>query len=127
MSNEQLETLAAEAGLSVDWKDANAKPQRVSPEVLRKVLGGLGYPADTEDEVKASLERLRKDSQPATPPPLITVDQNTPVDLSAWFAPASPFTLKQEDGRTQEGKLTAQAHMPGVEAVGYHALEIDGQ
>jgi len=127
MSNEQLETLAAEAGLSVDWKDANAKPQRVSPEVLRKVLGGLGYPADTEDEVKASLSRLRKDSQPATPPPLITVDQNTPVDLSAWFAPASPFTLKQEDGRTQEGKLTAQAHMPGVEAVGYHALEIDGQ
>jgi 4-alpha-glucanotransferase len=127
MSNEQLETLAAEAGLSVDWKDANAKPQRVSPEVLRKVLGGLGYPADTEDEVKASLERLRKDSQPATPPPLITVDQNTPVDLSAWFAPASPFTLKQEDGRVQEGKLTAQAHMPGVEAVGYHALEIDGQ
>jgi 4-alpha-glucanotransferase len=127
MSNEQLETLAAEAGLSVDWKDANAKPQRVSPEVLRKVLGGLGYPADTEDEVKASLERLRKDSQPATPPPLITVDQNTPVDLSAWFAPASPFTLKQEDGRVQEGKLTAQAHVPGVEAVGYHALEIDGQ
>lgn len=127
MSNEQLETLAAEAGLSVDWKDANAKPQRVSPEVLRKVLGGLGYPADTEDEVKASLSRLRKDSQPATPPPLITVDQNTPVDLSAWFAPASPFTLKQEDGRVQEGKLTAQAHVPGVEAVGYHALEIDGQ
>ena len=37
MSNEQLETLAAEAGLSVDWKDANAKPQHVSPEVLRKV------------------------------------------------------------------------------------------
>nr|GFB88888.1 hypothetical protein [Tanacetum cinerariifolium] len=125
--NQYTAVVSLKSSLSVDWKDANAKPQRVSPEVLRKVLGGLGYPADTEEEVKASLERLRKDSQPATPPPLITVDQNTPVDLSAWFAPASPFTLKQEDGRVQEGKLTAQAHMPGVEAVGYHALEIDGQ
>ena len=127
MSNEQLETLAAEAGLSVDWKDANAKPQRVSPEVLRRVLGGLGYPAETDAEIGASLERLRKDSQPATPPPLITVDQNRPVDLSAWFAPASPFKLTQEDGRVQEGKLTAEAHLPGADAVGYHALDIDGQ
>jgi 4-alpha-glucanotransferase len=63
MSNEQLETLAAQAGLSVDWKDANAKPQHVSPEVLRKVLGGLGYPAETDEDVEASLKRLSEESR----------------------------------------------------------------
>jgi len=46
MSNEQLERLATEAGLSVHWVDANARPQTVSHDVLRKVLEALGYPAD---------------------------------------------------------------------------------
>src|SRR4051812_41840599 len=114
MSNEQLETLAAQAGLSVDWKDANAKPQRVSPEVLRKVLGGLGYPAETDADVEASLQRLREESQSATPPPLLTVDHGRDLDLSAWFAPASPFTLTLEDGSRLQATLTHKGALPGV-------------
>jgi 4-alpha-glucanotransferase len=127
MSNEQLELLAAEAGLSVDWKDANAKPQRVNPEVLRKVLGGLGYPADTDADVEAGLKRLRDESQSTTPPPLMTVDASKPLDLSRWFAPASPYTLRLEDGAQTEGELTGKGQLPGLEPVGYHQLEIEGQ
>lgn len=127
MSNEQLETLAAQAGLSVDWKDANAKPQRVSPEVLRKVLGGLGYPAETDAEVEASLKRLNEESQSTTPPPLLTVDHGKDLDLSAWFAPASPFTLSLEDGSQLQASLTDKGALPGLATVGYHHLDVSGQ
>lgn len=127
MSNEQLEKLAAQAGLSVDWKDANAKPQHVSPEVLRKVLGGLGYPAETEEDVEASLKRLNEESQPATPPPLMTVDHGKDLDLSSWFAPATAFKLTLEDGSLLEAKLTDKAALPGLATVGYHQLDVGGQ
>jgi 4-alpha-glucanotransferase len=127
MSNEQLETLAAEAGLSVDWKDANARPQRVSPEVLRKVLDGLGYPAETDEQIEASLKHLQDQSLSTTAPPLLTVDHGRNLDLSAWFAPHTPFVLKLEDGSTLEAQLTASAELPGLATVGYQQLAIDGQ
>jgi 4-alpha-glucanotransferase len=38
MSDAQLEILASRAGLSVDWIDANGRPQKVAPSVLRNVL-----------------------------------------------------------------------------------------
>ena len=127
MSNEQLEMLAAEAGLSVDWKDANARPQRVSPEVLRKVLDGLGYPAEDDAQIASSLKRLQDQSLSATPPPLLTVDHGRNLDLSAWFKPETPFVLKLEDGSRLDARLTAKAELPGLATVGYQQLAIDGQ
>ncbi|SEI65100.1 4-alpha-glucanotransferase [Pseudomonas sp. NFR16] len=127
MSNEQLEMLAAEAGLSVDWKDANARPQRVSPEVLRKVLDGLGYPAEDDAQIASSLKRLQDQSLSATPPPLLTVDQGRNLDLSAWFKPETPFVLDLEDHSRLESRLTAKAELPGLATVGYQQLAIDGQ
>ncbi|WP_342652858.1 4-alpha-glucanotransferase [Pseudomonas sp. F3-2] len=127
MSNEQLEMLAAEAGLSVDWKDANARPQRVSSEVLRKVLDGLGYPAEDDAQIASSLKRLQDQSLSATPPPLLTVDHGRNLDLSAWFKPETPFVLKLEDGSRLDARLTAKAELPGLATVGYQQLAIDGQ
>lgn len=127
MSNEQLEMLAAEAGLAVDWKDANARPQRVSPEVLRKVLNGLGYPAENDEQIVASLKRLEDQNQTKTAPPLLTVDHGSNLDLSAWFAPETAFTLELEDGSTLNAKLTANAELPGLATVGYQQLSIAGQ
>ena len=127
MSNEQLEMLAAEAGLSVDWKDANARPQRVSPEVLRKVLDGLGYPAEDDAQIASSLKRLQDQSLSATPPPLLTVDHGRNLDLSAWVKPETPFVLKLADGSRLDARLTAKAELPGLATVGYQQLAIDGQ
>jgi 4-alpha-glucanotransferase len=127
MSNEQLEMLAAEAGLSVDWKDANARPQRVSPDVLRKVLEGLGYPAWDDRQIAHSLERLQDLSLSATPPPLLTVDHGSNLDLSAWFKPETPFVLELEDGSRLDSRLTANAELPALATVGYQQLAIDGQ
>jgi len=127
MSNEQLEALATEAGLSVDWIDANGRPQRVSPQVLCKVLDGLGYPADNHDEIDASLQRLRAANHQPTPPPLLTVDHGSNLDLSAWFEPGTPFVLLLEDGATIDANLTATGQLPALAPVGYQQLSIAGQ
>jgi 4-alpha-glucanotransferase len=127
MSNEQLEMLAAEAGLSVDWTDANDRPQRVSPDVLRKVLDGLGYPADNDEQITASLKQLEAENQTRTAPPLLTVDHGSNLDLSAWFEPETPFTLELEDGARLDAKLTANAALPALATVGYQQLTIAGQ
>ncbi len=67
MSDAQLEILASRAGLAVDWIDANGRPQKVAPSVLRSVLTGLGHPAGSAQEIDASLQRIAAGSRnPAT-------------------------------------------------------------
>lgn len=127
MSNEQLQILATRAGLAVDWVDANGRPQTVSPKVLRKVLDGLGYPADSGDDIRASLQRLNDASQQSTAPLLLTVDHGQTLDLSTWFAPETPFVLELEDGATLNGRLTVTAELPALAPVGYQQLSIAGQ
>ncbi|MGV8917670.1 MAG: 4-alpha-glucanotransferase [Pseudomonas sp.] len=127
MINEQLRHLAVQAGLSVDWIDANGRAQTVTPEVLRSVLDGLGYPAHSAAQIEASLHRLNQDSEHHIPPPLLTVDQGHLLDLSAWFAAHTPFSLSLEDGNTLDGTLTAAAELPALAPVGYQRLNIDGQ
>ena len=127
MSNDQLEHLATEAGLSVDWIDANGRPQRVSPEVLSNVLESLGYPAQTNEQIDASLQKLKQAHHQPTPPPLLTVDHGSNLDLSAWFEPGTPFVLHLEDGATIDANLTATGALPALAPVGYQQLNIAGQ
>uniref|UniRef100_UPI0013E0017A hypothetical protein n=1 Tax=Pseudomonas viridiflava TaxID=33069 RepID=UPI0013E0017A len=56
----------------VHWVDANARPQSVSHDVLRKVLEALGYPADGSEAIDASLQRLQAAREGAGAPPLLT-------------------------------------------------------
>ncbi|RMQ47603.1 4-alpha-glucanotransferase [Pseudomonas cichorii] len=127
MSNEQLERLASEAGLSVHWVDANARPQTVSPQVLRKVLEALGHRADSSEAIDASLLQLQNALHGASPPPLLTADHGSNLDLSAWFEPQTPFVLHLEDGSRLAAHLTDNAELPGLATIGYQQLEIAGQ
>ncbi|WP_295474707.1 4-alpha-glucanotransferase [uncultured Pseudomonas sp.] len=127
MSNEQLEKLATAVGVSVHWVDANARPQTVSPEVLCNVLEALGYPAGSREAIDASLQRLQTERHGGSAPPLLTVDADSPLNLSAWFAPHTPFTLHLEDGASINSALDADAVLPALAPVGYQQLEIDGQ
>lgn len=127
MSNEHLHSLATQAGLAVDWVDANGRPQTVAPDVLRTVLDGLGYPADSAEQIDASLQQLEEDRRQHKAPPLLTVDRDHPLDLSPWFEPYSAFVLKLEEGGSLDGSLNAQGQLPAQVAVGYHHLSIAGQ
>ncbi|MHC8381162.1 4-alpha-glucanotransferase [Pseudomonas sp. LB3P14] len=127
MSDAQLEILASRAGLAVDWIDANGRPQKVAPSVLRNVLTGLGHPAGTAQEIDASLLELQQVQQTRHLPPLLTADVGVGLNLAHYFAPETPCEIHLEDGSRLNLKLDAEAMLPGLVPVGYQHVSIDGQ
>ncbi|MVW85534.1 4-alpha-glucanotransferase [Pseudomonas sp. PB101] len=127
MSDAQLEILASRAGLAVDWIDANGRPQKVAPSVLRNVLTGLGHPAGSAQEIDASLLELQEVQQTHHLPPLITADAGKGLDLARFFEPGTPCEIHLEDGSRLNLKLDASAVLPGLVPVGYQQVGIDGQ
>ncbi|MCQ4316022.1 4-alpha-glucanotransferase [Stutzerimonas zhaodongensis] len=127
MSDEQLNRLAKAAGLSIDWVDADGRDQRVTPEVLRSVLKGLGLAAENDSDIRSSLEKLNATNGDSSLPPLLTLDQSSALDLSTYFKPSVGYVLELEDGSRHEGTLDGQARLDPIEKPGYHRLEIDGK
>ncbi len=127
MSDAQLEILASRAGLAVDWIDANGRPQKVAPAVLRNVLTGLGHPANTAQEIDASLLQLQQVQQDRHLPPLLTADFGVGVDLARYFEPETPCEIHLEDGSRLNLKLDAEAKLPGLIPVGYQQVHIADQ
>ncbi|MCO8313793.1 4-alpha-glucanotransferase [Pseudomonas mandelii] len=127
MSNAQLEILANRAGLAVDWIDANGRPQKVTPAVLRSVLSGLGHPANTAQEIDASLLQLQEVQQTRHLPPLLTCDVGVGLDLAHYFEPQTPCEIHLEDGSRINVKLDDNAVLPGLVPVGYQHVSIEDQ
>ncbi|MGE8064733.1 4-alpha-glucanotransferase [Pseudomonas sp. NPDC089569] len=127
MSDAQLEILASRAGLAVDWIDANGRPQKVAPAVLRNVLTGLGHPAGSAQEIDASLLQLQQAQQNRQLPPLLTVDAGVGLDLGHYFEPQTPCEIHLEDGSRLQLNLDNDAMLPGLIPVGYQHVSIDGQ
>ncbi|MBU1332587.1 MAG: 4-alpha-glucanotransferase [Gammaproteobacteria bacterium] len=125
--SDALYRLAQEAGLSLDWVDADGNPQRLQEVTLRPLLGALGHPADSDDLAAESLAILLAQRREAGMPPLLTVDQGQPLDLSRWLAPDSAFTLTYENGETHNGTLSPLAQLPACHSCGYQRLEIADQ
>ncbi|MEN5302810.1 4-alpha-glucanotransferase [Pseudomonas sp. TWI628] len=125
MSETALHRLAARVGLARDWIDANNRPQQVSDEVLRKVLEGLGHPADDEAAIQASLQAVEAAEDAEHLPPLITADLDQPLPLRRYFPPGSAVRCTLESNRLQYLTLDAQGNLPGGLPVGYHLLQIN--
>jgi len=126
MSELPLHRLAARVGLARDWLDANARPQQVSDDVLRRVLAGLGHPAENEATIAASLHALDQAEEVDHLPPLLTADAGLPLDLMHYFPPGSAVRCTLEDGSERALALDRQACLPGELPIGYHQLAIDG-
>ncbi|MCQ4303482.1 4-alpha-glucanotransferase [Stutzerimonas frequens] len=124
MSDEPLIRLAEAAGLSIDWIDADNRQQRVTPDVLREVLACLGLAADSAEDVDASLAMLDRQNNHGGLPPLMTCDQHHPLELAAYFEPASRFELTLENGEVRHGELDHQARLPAIDTPGYHQLAV---
>jgi 4-alpha-glucanotransferase len=127
MSEAKLHELAEQAGIAVNWTDANGKPQTVSDSVLRKVLRGLGHPADTAEELEQSLDAVGKAAQSHRLPPLLTVEHGQPLDLGKFFAPGTACEVKLEDGSTLSISLDKHAALPGLLPVGYQDVHVQQQ
>ncbi|QRY77864.1 4-alpha-glucanotransferase [Pseudomonas sp. PDNC002] len=121
MSAAQLERLAREAGLLVDWIDADNRPQRLTPEVQRNVLEALGFPAQSPEQIQQSLERLQQ--RHGETPPLVTADQGQPVRVPA--PPGSRYRLFNEnDSAHSEGRVDEHGRIPSPDTSGYYPLHL---
>ncbi|WP_263265053.1 4-alpha-glucanotransferase [Pseudomonas sp. RIT-PI-S] len=127
MSNQALEQLAERAGIAIEWTDANNRPQRVSPEVLRKVLTALGYPASTDEDVAASVKNAQEQADSHELAPLLTADYGQPLSLQRWLPAGAACTVLLEDGATLELRLDSQGALPGMLPVGYQQVRVEGQ
>ncbi|MDR2309205.1 MAG: 4-alpha-glucanotransferase [Paucimonas sp.] len=127
MNEQPLHRLAARVGLARDWIDANDRPQQVSDTTLRKVLAGLGHPAEDDTELAASLQLLEQTEDHARLPPLLTVDIGQPLDLSHYFEAGLQACCTLEDGSRHALRLDEQGRLPGDLPLGYHQIEVAGR
>ncbi|WP_294390257.1 4-alpha-glucanotransferase [uncultured Sphingomonas sp.] len=114
MSDAAVARLATAAGLLIDWEDASGVQRRVSPESLRALLTGLGFPCGSEAQCRESMERLRHDAGE----PCRVIDSGTALTGLTGRA-----KLHLKDGGTRDLDL---ATAPRVDTLGYHRLEHAG-
>jgi 4-alpha-glucanotransferase len=118
-----LHDLATAAGIEIAWRDVNGNDQTVSDDSLRAVLAAIGFPAETDDDIRASLATLEQESA-HTALPLITAEMNHPITLPGR---PGPYKLTLESGVTHTGTATehgALIALPPISEPGYHRLEI---
>jgi 4-alpha-glucanotransferase len=111
-----LHELAAAAGIARHWRDVNGTDQIVSDASLASVLGALGLPAETAEEIDHSRELVRGEETGL--PPLMTATAGRPCMLPGLMG---PYRLTLESGEVIEGRLEGALIAPA--APGYHLLE----
>ncbi len=110
MTDAALLELARAAGVAARWRDVHGQDHDVAIPTLRAVLRGIGVAADSDDDVRASLEH------PRAPAALLTADINEALPLDGrWQA-------VRDDGERVEGR-----DPPKFAAAGYYRLECDGR
>ncbi len=122
-----LHELAAEAGLQIDWRDAAGRHQRTGDEAVRRVLGALEYPAESEREVEESLGRCREERQRTS---FVTGDSGRALVLPQAAGGPGEAELELEDGTLRPVRIDRSGEapiLPPVEEIGYHRLHAGGR
>lgn len=128
MNDDAVRDLARRAGIAVEWVDNTNRPQTVAPDVLRRILGALGLPAETRRELAASRRLLVRRSSLADLPPLITGTAGRPTRLDLGANETCPAQLKLERGGIRDVTLIparGRLRVPAIPETGYHRLAID--
>src|SRR5690348_3049023 len=119
----RLAELAGHAGVDVHWRDANDRPQEVAPPTLRAVLQALDLPCANDDDIDASLERLRREREGSQLPRLKVADAGAPFQLPAASS-SRRYRIEDEQGApVGEGTVSADERtMCAPQAPGYYRL-----
>ncbi|MGE8360303.1 4-alpha-glucanotransferase [Pseudomonas sp.] len=123
MSDTLLSELALAANLCVDWTDANGRPQYVSPEAQRSLLEALGYPAQSPEQMRASLSALTQQRNETPADALLIQDLGQPLPIADCSA-GSAYQVTDERGEARSGRLDGHARLPALDGIGYYQLEI---
>jgi 4-alpha-glucanotransferase len=121
--DDRLALLAEQAGIDVHWRDALDRPQATPARTVRAVLHALGLPADTTDDVEASLQRIEQERNGRQPSRLLTADAGTRVELPAVPRGRS-WKISTDDGsQVSEGELPSGERFIDVPQIpGYYSL-----
>lgn len=124
-------TLAALAGIAVNWIDAYDQPQRVSPASLRTILATLGLPCDSHRQADESRARLQQVNRAAALPPLITADIGQAIVLPEQCGlQGLSCLITLESGeqiqRRVSGEGSSAPSIAAIDRYGYHRLQVAG-
>ncbi|WP_110655416.1 4-alpha-glucanotransferase [Salinicola halimionae] len=120
-----LRELADAVGLLVEWTGSDDEPQSLPEARQRTMLARLGWPADDDKEIAASLARWRARHQPATLaqlPPMLVADQGSPCHVPVAAGNGCAFDIRLESGETLDGHLDAGGCLPAIQEAGYHRV-----
>lgn len=123
MSDALLAELARAADLEIDWIDALGASQQVSPPAQRSLLDAMGYPAQSPEQIRASLDELQQAARRHSTAALLLQEQGQAL-LLAGHAAGTPYQLTDEQGQVSSGRLDEQARLPAITPPGYYRLEI---
>ncbi len=118
-----LRELAQRAGIAVDWRNAQGQQKTVSDDVLRQFLDALNLPAQTDAEIRDSLQRSRERTNDAT---MLVGKTGQVVHIAAH---AGAWQIEHDDG-TPPIQGYAQASGEGTVSLplptraGYHRLTL---
>lgn len=127
MTDTLLASLAQAAGISTKWTDAHDDPHQVSPEALCALLNKLGLPAESPQQMRASLAEQSARQRRADAGPLITMVADEAVLLAKRFAPGTSCKIILDDQRSVHRRLDHQGYLTGISQCGYHQLLIEDQ
>ena len=116
-----LHALADAAGLARTWQDARGIDHVVGDGALATILVSLGYPAESEQAARASLDELAQEQR--EPPTFLSADVDAPLALPSAFSEADGAELQLEDGTVHSLPIVRGA-LPGIAQAGYHRLRI---
>jgi 4-alpha-glucanotransferase len=118
--------LARAAGLAQDWTSAEAKPMKVAPEVLARILEALGLPCASPMQCRDSHAHLDRISGAGALLPMVTVTAGQPLRLAPIAALAGRnYRVEFEGGGHVEGRFPDRVkdlQLAPVERPGYHRL-----
>ena len=121
--DDRLALLAEQAGIDVYWRDALDRPQSTPARTVRAVLNALGLPADTLDDVEASLHRIEEERSGRQAPRLLTADAGARVELVALPRGRSWKIVTADGGPVSEGDLPSGERFIDVPSTpGYYTL-----
>lgn len=106
-----LAHLAKLAGITLGYEDNERNWKKAAPQTMRALLASMGIPAETHEEIIASLKTLKEEPWRSPLPPVLALDesetQNGPVALSVHLPEDRvgsniTFVLQPENGSTIE-------------------------
>jgi len=118
---DDIGALAAAAGFSSAWTDAEGRSQIVSADNLCAILEALGYPAGSETERRRSLDQIKSESD--AKPLWLSGDAGKPVQLPRSLLGTQSAVLHLEHGRSMHLAVEA-GRLPRIDEPGYHRLVI---